>query len=348
MAKRKAEDDSDGSEYNAVKRAAVSSAISERPVSKPVQRSQVVSSLAGLNPAFTVLTAWTNADIITLLPPLPPILDAALEKAAFTHAGMVDSANDTSYEQLEFLGDSYLNVISATLIFETFPTHSPGKMSQIRELLTKNETLASYARRYGFEDRLRLPPDFRDGFHSHNKAKETAKLKVLGDVFEAYTAAVVRSDPQNGFSRVGTWLKSLWTVTIGRQIRDEYERRERESKMIAQSGAKAANPNLKAKDRLRMEIGCKGVEIRYKDMAESKDDKNRPIFTVACVLESGLGQRDRMLAFATAMGKIDAGQLAAQQALDDDKLMAELKGLKAEQLKAEKSGKGLASSRWAD
>jgi len=139
------------------------------------------------------------------LPPLPPILSPALESAAFTHASLCNP-NTPSYERLEFLGDAYIELIATRLIYPAFPTLTPGRMSQKRELLVKNETLAEYALAYGFDKRARLPRDFF-GLGSRRGKLWT---KTMGDLFEAYVAAVVLSDPKGGFETVEAWLTELW------------------------------------------------------------------------------------------------------------------------------------------
>src|SRR5690606_10445636 len=82
------------------------------------------------------------------------------------------------------------------------PSLPPGQISQLRELLVKNETLAEFATDYGFDRRLSVPLDHR------GQAKRWIKIK--GDVFEAYVAAVILSNPDSGFRSVESWLDELW------------------------------------------------------------------------------------------------------------------------------------------
>lgn len=139
------------------------------------------------------------------LPRLPPILSSALETAAFTHASL-SNANTISYERLEFLGDAYIELIATRLIYPAFPTLTAGRMSQKRELLVKNETLAEYALAYGFDKRAKLPRDF----WGLGPGRGKLWTKTMGDIFEAYVAAVVLDDPKGGFETVETWLQALW------------------------------------------------------------------------------------------------------------------------------------------
>lgn len=139
------------------------------------------------------------------LPPLPSILSSTLEIAAFTHASL-SNPNTTSYERLEFLGDACIELFATRLIYPAFPTLTAGRMSQKRELLVKNETLAEYAVAYGFDKRAKLPRDFWGPGPGRGKLW----TKTMGDIFEAYVAAVILSDPTGGFQTVETWLHALW------------------------------------------------------------------------------------------------------------------------------------------
>ena len=97
---------------------------------------------------------------------------------------------------IEWIGDAYIELISTLLISQTFPSLLPGKFSQIREGLVKNVTLADFSRKYGFDKRLQIP-------QANFDVKESDKVKILGDVFEAYVAAVILSDPAEGGSHSG-------------------------------------------------------------------------------------------------------------------------------------------------
>lgn len=99
------------------------------------------------------------------LPAIPPITPA-LGKAVFTHQGMapVHSSHshtpqtqpqEMTYDRLEFLGDAYIEVVATRLIWGSYASLPAGRMSQIRELLVKNDTLHEYAVQYAFDKRIR-------------------------------------------------------------------------------------------------------------------------------------------------------------------------------------------------
>ena len=135
------------------------------------------------------VTPWKASEIPNSFPSLPQILDPTLETAAFTHQGMTAGRlGDLSYERLEWVGDTYLELTCTLLIAQTFPALLPGKCSQLRERCVKNVTLASYARHYGLDKRAQIPVEI---LNSHHPSKESDMTKIMGDIFEAYVAAVV-------------------------------------------------------------------------------------------------------------------------------------------------------------
>ena len=222
-----------------------------------------------MSPYDLYLSPWEHRQIPEELPPLPKVLDKTLEAAAFIHQGLANGkSTDLTYERLEWVGDAYIYQFSTLIISKTFPTLLPGKCSQLREMCVKNITLAGYAREYGFENRLVLPKHFLDNPH---KVKKEEKIKIMGDVFEAYVAAVILSDPVDGLKRAAQWLWVLWGQTIKRDIEHEERKGDRyKSPMWFLRGEEEATrtigqpAKLNAKDQLRQMIGCKGVRLDYK------------------------------------------------------------------------------------
>ncbi|KAK0122368.1 hypothetical protein ONS95_010609 [Cadophora gregata] len=272
------------------------------------------------------LTPWKSSTIPTILPPLPKVLDPTLEKSAFVHVACGSgNVTDLSYERLEWIGDAYIELISTLLISQTFPYLLPGKSSQIRENLVKNVTLADFSRKYGFDKRLQIP-------QANFDIKESDKIKILGDVFEAYVAAVILSDPAEGVSRVSQWLKDIWGMTLAKEIINE-ERREVKldsplwrlrgsAQPVQDIISKTEKAPLNPKDALQQMIGSKGVRFNYNDLAPPKKDPNTklPVFTVGVFLD-GYGEKDKMLGAGKGPGKKEAGFKAAEMAMANKKAM---------------------------
>ena len=276
------------------------------------------------------LGPWKSSMISDTLPALPPVLDPTLEAGAFIHQGYGSGRiTDLSYERLEWIGDAYIYLISTLLISQTFPSLLPGKCSQMRERLVKNVTLSDYARRYGFDKRAKLPDTL--SADSLYPARDQDKTKIMGDIFEAYVAAVILSDPAGGLVRAISWLKALWGMTVRKEIIQEEKYglkidnplwRLRGSIGLDDPSASVEAPPPNPKERLHKMLGAKGVKLEYKDAAPERKDKETklPLFTVGVYL-TGWGEQNRLLGTGTAHGKKDAGMKAAAMAIQNKKTM---------------------------
>ncbi|KAA8573492.1 hypothetical protein EYC84_005077 [Monilinia fructicola] len=276
------------------------------------------------------LTPWTSSSIPSELPPLPAVFDPTLEVAAFTHHGYGSGkVSDLSYERLEWVGDAYIYTTSTLLISQTFPALLPGKCSQLRERLVKNVTLADYAHRYGFEKRARLPDSLLPG--AKYTIKDQNNTKVMGDIFEAYVAAIVLSDPTNGVARASEWLKSLWAMTLSKEIKQE-ERTEKklDSPLWRLRGAvdcvqtnQASEVMYNPKEKLQHALGSKISKLTYKDIGTVRKDANSKlaVFSVGVFL-TGWGEVDKQIGYGSAYGKKEAGMKAADMALHNKKMMS--------------------------
>lgn len=258
-----------------------------------------------------LITKWTLDEITKTLPPLPPVLDAKLETAALTHISNAKTLASISmnYERLEWVGDAYLEVIATVLIHQTFPELREGRCAQLRELLIRNATLATFTTAYGLDKRASLPDEFQQGGRVGGSAmNQKGRIKALGDLFEAYVGAVIMSDPVAGVERVADWVKVLWGPTLHKYIKGE-------------EGTKPADI-IQPKTRLERAIAGRGVRIEYRDLPSTKKHKDNklPLFTVGCFLH-GWGETDKQLGFGSALGKSEAGQKAAQMALDNKKML---------------------------
>lgn len=234
---------------------------------------------------------------LSILPPLPPIRDASLARVAFTHPGSLNGHQlkslDLSYDRLEFLGDAYIELIATRLIFPRFPKHSSGRLSQLRESLVKNETLAEYALAYGFDEKARLPGNFA------KHARDKVWIKTMGDVFEAYVAAVIVDDPEQGFQTANAWLCALW-----------------ENKLSNQPSCELQTADPDAKTQLGKKVLGKGIKLGYKDESPPQElrKEGKRIFHVAVYL-TGWGWEDQFLGWGKGFNKQEAGAIAAKEAL---------------------------------
>lgn len=235
-------------------------------------------------------------------PPIPLIADLAYQSAPFTHPGTlpayVPQTNTNNYEALEFLGDAYLEIIATRLIHSRLITHTVGQKSHLRETLVCNDTLASYSRTYRFDERVKL---------SNNEHLPKQWTKVLADIFEAYIAALILSDPANGFQTVESWLAALWAPKI----------REWDSS-LGQGMAKS-NEKKDAKAELARLIvqgsaGDQRIEYREIRPMEHTKETNMTRFFMGAFY-SGCGYQDHLLGRGEGRSKGVAGIEAAKDAL---------------------------------
>lgn len=283
-------------------------------------------------PSVHALTKWTLSTIERTQPPLPEILDPAMKKAALTHPGKANNNPVASYERLEWIGDAYLELIASSFIFQTFPTLPAGKGSQLREILIRNTTLGQFSVCYGLDKMADIPEEFHvKGRVGGTHASEKARVKILGDLFEAYVGGVILSDPVNGVQRASDWLKALWGPLVEEYIRE------------GEKKAQAA-PTLDPKTLLEAAIGARGVKIEYKDIP-SKNLKDRgtklPLFSIGCFL-TGWGETSLQLGFGSALSKKEAGHKAAEMALRNKKLLKKFTDKKAEMKAAREAQLALA------
>ncbi|KAI1968991.1 hypothetical protein LOZ39_003611 [Ophidiomyces ophidiicola] len=250
----------------------------------------------------------------------PPIKNKALEKAVFTHQGVTKSAptppgTHDSYDRLEILGDAYIEIIATRLIWDSFQNLPAGRMSQIRELLVKNETLAQFSEQFGFDKRVNIAPEIRQ--------QPKRWVKVKGDVFEAYVAAVVLSEPINGFDFVENWLTRLWTPIL----------------LKVQPEDQASH----YKEFLAKKVMGKGIKLRYiNESPPISREKGIQTFFIGVYL-TGWGWQDQHLGSGTGLNKGAAGNSAAKQALDNHPLIDEIHAAKTsfdEKVKAEREKAG--------
>ncbi len=103
-----------------------------------------------------------------------------LLQQALTHRSL---SRGRSYERLEFLGDSILNLVISRHIFHRFDDADEGRLSRIRAALVNAESLATVAREIGLGEHIR----FGGG---ELKSGARRRASILSDVLEALFGAV--------------------------------------------------------------------------------------------------------------------------------------------------------------
>jgi hypothetical protein len=110
--------------------------------------------------------------------------DISLYEMAFTHPSYSNEhPGCPSYDRLEFLGDSLLDMIVGDMVYQHYPKSNSGKLSMARSALVDGKTLSRLSESvYGFADLVRYSVGEAKNIHHHSHVNE--------DVFEAFIAAV--------------------------------------------------------------------------------------------------------------------------------------------------------------
>ena len=109
--------------------------------------------------------------------------DINLYKSAFVHKSAVETLCSSSYERLEFVGDSVVNMITAKYLYTKFPNENEGFMSKTRTKVVCTQGLSSIAKQLKLSDKIEM-----DSKGILNKYNENDK--ILEDVFEALMGAI--------------------------------------------------------------------------------------------------------------------------------------------------------------
>lgn len=285
-------------------------------------------------PTPAQVVPWSASDIPTNLPEIPKIYDIELESIVFTHPGISDGPN---YERLEWLGDAYVELISSILISKKFSHLPSGRWTQLRERIVRNITLAEYFRDYGLEPRAKVPESIlKGGSQGRGRSSDKDIVKTQADMFEAYVAAAIISDPQNGLTNTIKWLRGVWSRTLEKDIRQvERLQTNRTTPAAEFHEPQARKQEQHPKQEVSNRIMVPGVFIRYEKMECSKRDKNLglPLFSVGLYLD-GWGEKGKLLGIGTALSVKEAGAKAAQDALNNKKLLGALEAKKRAYLEA--------------
>lgn len=122
--------------------------------------------------------------------------DVALLQQALTHRSHSVSHN----ERLEFLGDSILNCVVASILFDTFDRIDEGDLSRVRANLVKQQSLFEIAQKMELSQFLRLG-------EGELKSGGFRRPSILADTLEALFGAIYLDA---GFEVARKVIKSLY------------------------------------------------------------------------------------------------------------------------------------------
>ena len=113
----------------------------------------------------------------------------------FTHASWAADRTE-SYERLEFLGDSVLELSIAHTLYERFPEFEEGQMAKLRSQVVSRASCAVIAAELGLGERLL---ELHPGPESDEPERLSRNRNVLAALLEAALAAIYL---EHGFETV--------------------------------------------------------------------------------------------------------------------------------------------------
>lgn len=140
------------------------------------------------------------------LPDTAPV-NWLLLNLALTHPSISRTDN---YEQLEFVGDSVVRLISAELLLETYPQEPVGEFAAIRSILVSDRVLAELAESYGVEPYLLIG--------SNATGNPAGRQSWLADAFEAVLGALYLST--HNMDLIRPWLDSALKTRAAEVLND--------------------------------------------------------------------------------------------------------------------------------
>ena len=163
-------------------------------------------------------------------------------------------------ERLEFLGDSVLNCVVATLLFERFPELREGELSRQRANLVRQDTLAEIAQTLSLGDFLRLG-------EGELKSGGFRRPSILADGVEAIIGAVYLDA---GFAAARAVIEKLY------------------ESMLAKVDPKASGKD--AKTELQELLQARKLPLPQYELTTTRGDAHAQEFEVTCAIPA-LGVR---------------------------------------------------------
>ncbi len=187
----------------------------------------------------------------------------ALLTEALTHSSYANELSQRniptrSNERLEFLGDSVLEIISSTYLFNRYPDVPEGELTRLRSEAICTAALSSYASEIGLGDYLLLG-------NGERKSEGNKKPTTLENAFEALLGAM--------------YLDSDYSIEPARALAVPF---------LAERVNSAECDTMDYKSELQQIIQqTPGELLTYSEVSKTGPD-NDPTFTVVAMLNSNV------------------------------------------------------------
>ena len=197
-------------------------------------------------------------------------------RLALMHRSKPEDQTDSN-ERLEFLGDAILGAIIAEYLFKKYPYQPEGYLTELRSRIVRRETMNNVALRMGLNKLVQYNQNDRGLSRSH----------IFGNALEALIGAVYLDQ---GFIKTRKFILN--------QLVREY---------IDLDTMESTDTNYK--NQLLSWAQRNNKDLAF-DTIDEKTEGSRKLFTVGIMLDNEL------VASGTGYNKKEAGQVAAQKALE--------------------------------
>ena len=105
--------------------------------------------------------------------------DLSLLETAFTHLSFANEHQVPSYERMEYLGDSVLQLVVSEYLYNNFGELTSGELSKFRSHLVSTKNLSSITKKLHFDLYIKI-----------GKALNSVSDALMADLFESVLAAI--------------------------------------------------------------------------------------------------------------------------------------------------------------
>jgi ribonuclease-3 len=157
----------------------------------------------------------------------------------FTHASWAESRTE-SYERLEFLGDSVLELAVARALYDRFPSFSEGRMAKVRSHVVSRASCAVVSEELGLGERLvslsgaSLPGD--------EVERLAQNRNVLAALLEAAIAAAYL---EHGFEAIEPAVVAAFDPRIEFALTEHVDHKTELQEQLARTGRSVAYTTVK-------------------------------------------------------------------------------------------------------
>jgi ribonuclease-3 len=197
-------------------------------------------------------------------------------QAALMHRSKIEEIAENN-ERLEFLGDAILGAVVAEYLFKRYPYQPEGFLTELRSRIVRRESLNALALQMGLDKLVQYNQADRGLSRSH----------IFGNALEALVGAVYLDV---GYNKTRTFIL--------RQMIKGYV----DIEMLEST-------DTNYKNRLLSWAQRQGKKVHF-DTLDEKNEGSRKVFTMGIVWDG------KVVGQATGFSKKEAGQMAAQKAIE--------------------------------